>query len=610
MHDYTTTTFRRRTLLRAALATAGGAAVSALLAACGGETATTAPATATRAGGTTPAAAPTTGASTGATTGATGATGAAPAPTVIPTTGAAAPSAPVATAVTTTGTSATTAPAMAMPSASNGKTIPQLTVGVASNPDSMDPHESISNVGQRAHYTPFDTLIRRDFLDNNKLVPSLATDWKRTDDRTLEMNLRKDVTWQDGSPFTADDVVYTFNRLIGPNKNAKLEVASPGYFPLDNVEKTGDYGVKFVSTAIDPVLEKRFAGLGGQIIPAKYHQMVGTDAFRTKPLGTGPYRVTEFVASDHITYEAYDKYWGGAPAAKRWTLKVIPEVAARIAAMVNGEIDIVANVPPDQYETLKAKSNLSVKVVQLANMHVLKYNMKAKPLDNKFIRQALNLAMDRKTLVDTIWNGNATYTRGFQFEGEDLYDPARPLTPFDLDKAKSLLKMGNYNNEVIYYEVSSPNYYNNEREAGEAVVAMWQKAGINAKLDVIEGATKDMLFNSGMRQAGTWSATSGTADPDGYLWRNWGPDNTQQKGGYWTAESAAKYNDLGKQARSTLDRNKRVDLYRQVLDEFESEAPGTTLYAPKEIYATKTTIDWTPYSLYWMDLRPYNFKIK
>jgi len=574
-------TLTRRTLLRATLATAGGPAVSALLAACGGETTLTAPT-----------AAPAVGATTAPT-----------AATVAPVASAQAMTAPP------TGTTPTTAPAM-MSAAPNGKTIPELKVGVASNPDSMDPHESVSNVGQRAHYSVYDTLIRRDFLNGNVLVPSLATDWKRTDDRTLEMNLRKDVTWQDGSPFTADDVVYTFGRLVGPNRNVKLEVASPGYWPLDSCEKTGDYSVRFVSTAVDPVLEKRFAGLGAQIIPAKYHQMIGTDAFRTKPLGTGPYRVTEFVASDHITYEAYDKYWGGAPAAKRLTLKVIPEVASRIAAMVNGEIDIVANVPPDQYDTLKGKSNLNVKVVQLANMHVLKYNMKAKPLDNKFIRQALNLAIDRKTLVDAIWNGNATYTRGFQFAGEDLYDASRPPTPFDLDKAKALLKMGNYNNETIYYLATTPNYYNNEREAGEAIVAMWQKAGINAKLDLAEGATTSMLFNNGMRQVGTWSATSGTADPDGYLWRNWGPDNTQQKGGYWAAESAAKYNDLGKQARSTLDRAKRVALYGQQLDEFEGEAPGTTLYAPKEIYAMKTNIDWTPYALYWMDLRAYNLKIK
>lgn len=588
MHERTT--FSRRRLL----ALAGSAAAGAALAACGGE-ATPAPATVAS---TAAAAAATTTRPAGA------ATVAAPAATM----GGAATTAPA-----TTGTIATSAPAMtgmtAMAAAS-GKTIPELKVAANSNPSSMDPHESVSNVGQRAHYSIYDTLIRRDFLDGNKLVPSLATDWKRTDDRTFEMNLRRDVTWQDGSPFTAEDVVYTFNRLIGPMKDAKLEVASPGYWPLDSVTKTGDYAVKFVSTAIDPVLEKRFAGLGAQIIPAAYHAKVGKDEFRLKPLGTGPYRVAEFVQDDRIVYEAYDKYWGGAPAAKRVTLRVIPETAARMAAISNGEIDIAANVPPDQINVLRGRNTLDLKQVPLANMHVLKYNMKAKPLDNKFIRQALNVAMDRKTLVETIWSGNAVYTRGFQFEGEELFDASRPLTPFSIDRAKMLLQMGGYANEVIYYMASSPNYYVNEREAAEAVVEMWKMAGINARLDIVEDATKNTLFNNGMRQVTTWSATSGTADPDGYLWRNWGPDNAHQKGGYWTAESAAKYNDLGKQARTTLDKTKRIELYRQQLDEYENEAPGTTLYTPKETYAVRKAIAWEPYTLYWMDLRPYNFKVR
>ncbi len=592
MHERTT--FSRRRLL----ALAGSAAAGAVLAACGGE-ATAVPVAPTAAG-----VAPTVAGATGANTAAT----------VAPTTGSgAATTAPaVAAATMTTGSMPTTAPAMpaVMMAAASGKTLPQITVAVAGLPSSMDPHESVSNVGQRAHYSVYDTLIRRDFLDGNKLVPMLATDWKRTGDRTFEMNLRQGVTFQDGSPFTADDVVYTFNRLIGPNKNAKLEVASPGYWPLDSVEKTGDFAVKFTGTAIDPVLEQRFAGLGSQIIPAKYHQMVGTDAFRTKPLGSGPYRMVEFVTGDRIVYEAYDKYWGGAPAAKRVILRVIPEVASRMAAIINGEVEIAANVPPDQIATLRSRNTLDVKISPLANMHVLKYNMKAKPLDNKFIRQALNVAMDRKTLVEGIWNSNALYTRGFQFEGEPLYDAMRPQSPFDVAKAQTLLKMGNYNNEVIYYMAESPNYYTNEREAAEAVVEMWKKAGINARLDIVEGATKDKLFTSGERQVTTWSATSGTADPDGYLWRNWGPDNAQQKNGYWTAESAAKYNDLGKQARTTLDQAKRVDLYRQQLDEYENEAPGTTLYQPKETYAVKKTIAWEPYALYWMDLRPYNFKVR
>src|SRR3954451_3717570 len=95
----------------------------------------------------------------------------------------------------TTGTTPASTPA----TTSAGKTIAELKVAVAALPDAMDPQESISNVGMRIHYFTFDTLIRRDFFNNNMLVPSLATEWKRTDDKTLEMTLRKDVTWHDGT---------------------------------------------------------------------------------------------------------------------------------------------------------------------------------------------------------------------------------------------------------------------------------------------------------------------------------------------------------------------------------------------------------------------------
>ncbi len=585
----------RRLVLKGAVAAAGTAAVSALLAACGGEVATTAP--------------------TAAATVATVATGAGAAATVAATkpaatTAPASAAAPVATTGTTS-SAATSAPAPVSPTmaaAASGKQIAELRVAVAGLPASMDPQESISNVGQRVHYSCFDTLIMRDFLNGNKLVPGLATEWKRTDDKTLEMTLRQGVVWQDGSPFTSADVKYTFDRIIA--KDPKLEVASPGYFPLASVEALDMFRVRFVGTAVDPVMEKRFAGLGAQIIPAKYHQMVGTDAFRTKPLGTGPYKLVEFVADDHYTFESNERYWGGAPAAKKLTFKLIPEVSARMAAITNGEVEIATNVPPDQLSNLKGKSNLVVKTVPLGNMHVLQYDMKVKPMDNKLVRQAVTAAIDRKTLTETLWGGNAIHTRGFQFEGEDLFNANRPLTEYNPDKAKMLLKQGGYANEPITYVTESPNYYTNGREAGEAIVEMWKAVGINGKLNLLESAAKTKAQADDNYHVATWSATSGTADPDGYLWRNWGPDNSQQKKGYWAAASAAKYNALGTEARSTLDQKKRFDLYQQMLDEFENEAPGTTLYIPKEIYAIKTTVDWTPYSLYYMDLRAYNFKAK
>lgn len=577
----------RRALLRGTAGLAGVGALTALLAACGAATTPT----------TTASSAPASSAPVSSAPASSAPAGGAAAPTG--TTASAAATSPM---VATSGTPATTT------GGASGKTIAELRVAVAALPDSMNPQESISNVGMRLHYFTYDTLIRRDFFDNNKLVPSLATEWKRTDDRTLELTLRRDVLWQDGTPFTAADVKYTFDRII--KKDPALEVASPGYFPLDSVEALDDYRVRFVSTGTDPVLEQRLAGLGAQIIPAKYHQTVGTDAFRTKPLGTGPYRMLEYIKDDRITFEAHDRYFGGAPAAKKLTVRLIPETAARMAAVINGEVDLATNVPPDQIASLRTKKDVVIAQTPLANMHVLRFNMKTAPLDNKNIRQALFLGIDRQSLTADLWGGNAVAPRGFQFEGEPLFNAARPLTPYDPAKVKALLTQGNYAGQEIVYLATSPNYYTNEREAGEVIVEGWKQLGINARLELLEGAQKDAAFKTNTRHVTPWSATSGTADPDGYLWRNWGPDNGQQKNGWWTAESAAQYNALGMKARSILDQKQRFDLYQQMLDRYESEAPGTILYAPKETYALRSNIDWTPYSLYYLDLRNYNFKIK
>jgi len=578
MTMYTRRRFGRRDFLCGSVALTGGTAIAALLAACGGSGATPPAPVVVPAATTMPASAPATARAAG------GTSAAAP-----PATAAAVGAAPTA-------------------AASGGKTIAGLRIAVADLPESMDPHESISNVGMRVHYFTFDTLIRRDFLDNSKLVPGLATEWKRLDDKTLELTLRQGVLWQDGSPFTAADVKYTFDRLIA--KDPKLEVASPGYFPLATVEVLDDFRVRLAATSVDPVLERRFAGLGAQIIPAKYHQQVGTDAFRTKPLGTGPYRMVEYLKDERMTFEAHDRYFGGAPAAKKVTMRVIPETAARLAALQSGEVDLVTNVPPDQIASLRSRRDVVIKQEPLANIHLLRFNMKVKPFDNKLIRQAVSYAIDRKTLVETIWGGNAIHTRGFQYEGEEFFNPNRPPTPYDPERARALLSQGGYANEPIVFLTDSPNYYTNGREAAEVIVEMWRQAGINSKLELIENAQKSAAIAQNTRHVSSWSATSGTGDPDGYLWRNWGPDNGQQKNGWWAKDSAAQFTQLGREARSTIDTQRRFDLYQQMLDQWDDEAPGTTLYAPKETYALRNTIDWTPYPLYYMDLRPYNFKVK
>lgn len=586
----------RRAALRVLLVSAGSVAAS-LLAACGENASGS---TATNSGVGSPTNAPVTLP--------TMTTAGAGSPTVMPAMAMA--SVPVLSGTTgaTTGTSTAPAPVTMM---GGGKTIPELRVGVEALPDSMDPQQAIFNHWFRVHYFTFDTLIRRDFLNGNQLVPSLATDWKRTDGRTLEMNLRRDVRWQDGTMFTAADVAYTFNRLIGPSRNTKLEVASPTYFPLDRVEQLDEYRVRFVSTAIDPVIEKRFAGLGAQIIPAAYHKQVGADAFQTKPIGTGPYRLVEFAKGDHLTFEANTEYFGGVPAAKKVTLRAIPELATRLAAIQNGEVDLITTLPPDQIGPLTKNPALVIRSVPSSAMHVFRYTIKVKPFDKREIRQAVNYAIDRQTLTEQLWNGYAVQTRGFQYEGEDFYDASRPFTPYNPERAKQLLQQGGYAGEDVVILVTSPATYTYERESSEVVAEMWRRVGINAKLDFAEFTQKwGGAFGDTKYHAASSTINNSLADPDGYLWRGWGADNMEQVKGWWPATDAMEFNRLGRDARTVLDRSQRAADYKQMIDIFEMESPGTTLYLPKESYAMRANIDWTPYSIYYMDLRPYNFKVR
>ena len=135
---------------------------------------------------------------------------------------------------------------------------------------------------------------------------------------------------------------------------------------------------------------------------------------------------------------------------------------------------------------------------------------------------------------------------------------------------------------------------------------MWKKVGLNAKINVAETAALSKLDEAGQEHITNWSATSALGDPDGYLWRNWGPDNSFQKRGYWKPE---EFNKLGVEARSILDQDKRYKNYQRMMDIFEEDAPGTVLYIPLESYGLKKGIEWTPYPIYYFDVRAYNLKM-
>jgi peptide/nickel transport system substrate-binding protein len=485
---------------------------------------------------------------------------------------------------------------------------PVLIVAVQGLPDSLDPHQHLSNVGTRVTYSLFDHLFERDFHASDPpgsgfgVSPMLSTDWERIDELTLEVRLRDDVLFHNGDPMTAEDIKFSFDRMLVDTPD-ELQGALGYVSTISEVEIVDDYTLRFTTEEPDPILENRLTSWATWIMPKAYYEEVGMEGFMQNPVGTGPYRFVELRPDDLLVFEAFDDYWGGRPTASRIEFRVIPETSGRVSAVISGEAHIATNIPPDQVGTLEDASGVGVSSIPIANCHVLVYNTYQPAIEDKRIRQAMNLGIDRELLVDTLWGGRAVLMRSHQFEEypDELYNADRPFLPYDPEQAMELLDEAGYDGEEVTFSTHAA-YYTFGQEAAQAIVEMWNEIGINASVvvreDMFAAPPEEIVVRN-------WSNSSFTADPDGAFWLRWGPGTAPQNS-FWTPENP-RFNERGEQARQTLDTEFRYAAYQEMLDIWEDEAPGTVLYIPMENYAIRDEVDWTPYSFYYMDLRPGNF---
>jgi len=508
---------------------------------------------------------------------------------------------------------------------------PEIVVAVNALARTLEPAERDGNIEMRIVYSIFDTLIRQDFLNpmpdgDTRLVPALAASWKRIDPRTLEVTLRKGVKFHNGDEMTADDVVFTFSpeRLRGPHPALAY---GPRYFGhLEAVEKIDRYTVRFVTAQPDLILEKRLSSYAAFIVNARQwleikarvdKENAGKPAdqqadwkqtalkeVRWNPVGTGPFKFMSWRKDGYIRLEAFDDYYMGRPTARRLTFRVVPEVAARIAGLVSGEFNVAVDIPPDQIDTLKRYKDIAVRPVVLDNVHVIVFNTANPVLQDKRVRQALSLAIDRKLLVKALWKDMTRIPNGQQLpDFGALYDKNRPGYTYDPEKARALLKAAGYHGQAIDYRLI-PNYYLNSLEAAQIVQEMWKKVGFNSEIKMAENFDRVRTPDVG---AYAWSNTFRLPDPVGNLLVNWGTLSAIQKTlKYWTPSD--EYKQLEEIVATGSDTQARAKAFQRMLDIFEDEMPMTILYSPLEVYATAASVQWKPYAQYFMDFRPYNLK--
>jgi peptide/nickel transport system substrate-binding protein len=246
-----------------------------------------------------------------------------------------------------------------------------------------------------------------------------------------------------------------------------------------------------------------------------------------------------------------------------------------------------------------------LKTVPIENSHVLVFNMSDPVLSDKNLRHALSLAIDRKALIDALWKGQTFTPNGLQLPSfEALYDKDRVGYKYDLDAAKAALAKSNYKGEVISYRLI-PNYYTYNVEVAQIIQEMWRKIGVNIKIDFVD-SFKDVRAKG--VQIYAWSNTFRISDPTGSIIPLYGPStDIQTDYKFFTPPQA--FNDLANAVASTTDVAERRKDFQKMLDIFEDEMPITILYNPVSAYAMKKTLNFTPYSQFYMDFGPGNFSL-
>lgn len=469
------------------------------------------------------------------------------------------------------------------PEESGDKELDVLKIGLAALPTQLDPDRSIGIASIKLFYNIFDTLLFTDKEGN--ITGQLAESWEWVDDTTLNVTLRDGVTFQNGEACTSEDVKFTFDRILSGYGDGTIAVL---YETLDSVEIVDDLTTQFKLKKPDAAFEQRLGSIwGASIVPKDYVEEIGDEAFQTAPIGTGPYKLVQYSPEKYVL-ERYDGFWGEAPAAKQIEFIAYPEASARMTALITGEVDIINDVPSDAVDTINGTDGVKVVGSPIKNIHIYVFNTKNQDsiMSNQKFRQALTMAIDRQTLVDTLWTDYAQVPKGHQFESYgDLYIEDYEGVQYDPEKARQLVEESGYDGEEVISIEMMDGYYTNGNQAGEAIVSMLADIGVKAEVVY----TDTFSFSADVR---AWSSASRFDNPLGALWLLFGTGSApaNEEKGSWTPTE--EFVAAGKTLIESSDLEEQREAARTLMEVFDTYCPGTYLYQAEDLYGIRDGLEW------------------
>lgn len=471
-----------------------------------------------------------------------------------------------------------------------------LVVGLASDALFMDPHMQNETITNAITTHIYDALLIP--TGDGDVAPRLAESWELAPDQlTWTFHLRKGVKFSDGTPFTAEDVIFSLERI-------KTKIIRDRAVTIDRMEAVDPHTLKIITKAPDGVLLLNLAEV--RIMSKAYTTRVGDDEVNLKPMGTGVYVLKEWVKEDHITLEPNPHFWGKKPAITNVRFRPITNAATRTAALLTGEVDIAEDIPVRDVKRVEQTKGIDVLAVpgrRLIFMHIDANREPTpgiaggkNPMKDLRVRQAMSMGIDRKTIVRVTLNNSGYATGQLVLKGTRGYLADLDVPEYNPEKARKLLAEAGYPNGFTV-ALDAPNgRYINDAQVAQAIASQLAKIGVNIDLrlhpkstffDYVRPGDKSSLVMTG------WSeeVDAGKLGNTLFYTRGKTPGKGNSNRGHY---SNAEYDALIDQADGTADIAKRTELLEKSSRVILGDVGVIPLYFNQDIYGKKANVLFTP----------------
>ncbi|MEH6751393.1 MAG: ABC transporter substrate-binding protein [Paracoccaceae bacterium] len=438
-----------------------------------------------------------------------------------------------------------------------------LTIGLTADPSHLYPlagEELSSNI---MYYHLYDPLVARSA--ELEFGPGLAESWETVNDTTWRFKLREGVTFHNGNAFTASDVVFTVEK-------ARASIRPDLVANIASVTAVDDLTVEITTPKPYAVLPNDLAEL--LILDEEYTTATGDEQMDLKPMGTGPYKLEEWIKEERLVLSAFDDYWGGAPRIKTVTFRPITNPATRTAALLTGEVDVVQDLAVRDVDRVRNESGFEVITRPSLLNVVLAMDTRAEsptiegpnPMVDQRVREAIARAIDVDAINKIVMNGLATPSAQFVPESHLGYVDGmdfRQMYPVDIEKAKALMAEAGFPDGFTMTLDATNNRYVNDAQIAQALASMLAKINVTLNLNI-------------MPKSNFWGYIRVPSDNSSFIMSGWdvpaGDAGSMYAALFYSRDKKEGYGQVNRSSYSNADVDALIDKADSTPDVAERDA--------------------------------------